>query len=62
MMETKARKKLLLAVQTSSSEGLGLDNAGRFGRNVRRGGEGPMKDDTEFGSGWYQVKEFGRVK
>lgn len=42
MMETK----LLLAIQTSNSEGLGLVSAGGFGRYVSREGEGQMKEDN----------------
>lgn len=44
-METVARKKLLLAVQTSGSGALRLDSAGRTGKYVSRR-EGQMKEDN----------------
>lgn len=54
MIWTQAIKKLLLAVQTSSSEGLRLDSAVWVElANVSREGEGQMKEDNSFRSGWY---------
>lgn len=44
-METVAGKKLLLAVQTSGSEALGLDSAGGIGKYMSRG-EGQMKENN----------------
>lgn len=45
-METKAVKKLLLAVQKSEREHLRLDGIGGTGKFVSREGEGQMKEDN----------------